>query len=228
MNFSGPLIPAKFVHRLNRFLGKVKIDDVSTLCYIPNPGRMKELLFRGSQIYLTKANTEKRKTQYNLSLVEQQGTLVSIDSAIPNKLLYKSINEGLIEPFKDLKIKEVEFTFEKSRLDFLLSSATEKLLLEVKSCTLVHDGVALFPDAPTKRGSKHLRTLIKGLEQNRSAILFLVQRNDAEIFSPNKITDPDFTENLEIAYEQGVEVYAYTSQVTTKGIFLQTRIPIDL
>jgi sugar fermentation stimulation protein A len=189
---------------------------------------MKELLFLGSQTYLTKVNTEKRKTQYNLSLVDHQGTLVSIDSSIPNKLLYESISERLIEPFKDLKIEKVEYTFGKSRLDFLLSNATEKLLLEVKSCTLVKDGVALFPDAPTKRGTKHLRTLIKGLEQNRSAILFLVQRNDADNFKPNKITDPDFSENLKIAYEQGVEVYAYTSQVTTRGIFLQTRIPIDL
>jgi sugar fermentation stimulation protein A len=228
MKFPGLLLPAKFLYRQNRFLGKVKINGVSTLCYIPNPGRMTELLFRGSKIYLIKASTENRKTLYNLSLVDHQGTLVSIDSSVPNKLLNESISEGLIEPFKDLNIEKVEYTFGKSRLDFLLSNPTEKILLEVKSCTLVKDRVALFPDAPTKRGTRHLRTLIKGLEQKRSAIFFLVQRNDAKIFRPNERTDPDFTKNLKNAYNQGVEVYAYTSQISTEGIFLGTRIPLDL
>ena len=98
----------------------------------------------------------------------------------------------------------------------------------MKSCTLIRDGVALFPDAPTKRGSRHLRTLTRGLTQGRSAVFFLIQRPDANSFRPNRETDPHFAANLEEAARAGVEVYAYTSQVDFDGVFLGSRVPIDL
>ena len=189
---------------------------------------MNEFLYKGAKVYLSHVQSHTRKTRYNLSLVDHGGTMVSIDSSIPNKLVRESIDEGLIESFEGLKIEKAEYTFEKSRLDFLLASASERLLLEVKSCTLVKDSIALFPDAPTKRGSRHLLTLIEGLKHGRAAIFFLIQRSDASKFSPNQVTDPDFAHNLRIAHEKGVEVYAYTSKVTLRGVFLDSRIPIDM
>lgn len=228
MRFSGRLVPAVFQSRPNRFLGVVLVDGVETLCFIPNPGRMKELLYRGARVYLIPVQSDTRKTRYNLTLVDHQGTLVSVDSNVPNKVVREAVDRGIIEPFKDFRVKKAEYTFGESRLDFLLESDSGKLLLEVKSCTLIRDGVALFPDAPTKRGSRHLRTLTRGLTQGRSAIFFLIQRSDANSFRPNMETAPDFAANLEEANRKGVEVYAYSSRVDFDGVFLGSRVPIDL
>jgi len=228
MRFSGRLVPAVFQSRPNRFLGIVLVDGVESLCFIPNPGRMAELLYRGARVFLTPVQSDTRKTQYNLTLVEHKGILVSVDSLVPNRLVREAVDRGIIEPFKDFRVKKVEYTFGESRLDFLLESDSGKLLLEVKSCTLIRDGVALFPDAPTKRGSRHLRTLTRGLSQGRSAVFFLIQRPDANSFRPNMETDPDFTANRKEAKKMGVEVYAYSSQVDFEGVFLGSRVPINL
>ncbi len=228
MRFGGRLVPAVFQSRPNRFLGVALVEGVETLCFIPNPGRMKELLYRGARVYLIPVQSETRKTQYNLVLVDHQGTLVSVDSNVPNKVVREAVDRGIIEPFKEFRVKKAEYTFGESRLDFLLESDSGKLLLEVKSCTLIRDGVALFPDAPTKRGSRHLRTLTRGLTQGRSAVFFLIQRSDANRFMPNMETDPDFAANLKEANREGVEVYAYSSRVDFEGVFLGSRVPIDL
>jgi sugar fermentation stimulation protein A len=228
MRFSGRLVPAVFQSRPNRFLGVVLVEGIETLCFIPNPGRMKELLYRGARVYLIQVQSETRKTQYNLALVDHQGTLVSVDSNVPNKVVREAVDRGIIEPFKEFRVKKAEYTFGESRLDFLLESDSGKLLLEVKSCTLIRDGVALFPDAPTKRGSRHLRTLTRGLTQGRSAVFFLIQRPDVNSFRPNMETDPDFAANLKEANREGVEVYAYSSRVDFDGVFLGSRVPIDL
>jgi sugar fermentation stimulation protein A len=204
------------------------MNGIENLCFIPNPGRMKELLYRGARVYLTPVQSETRKTRYNLNLVDHQGTLVSVNSMIPNKLVHEAIDRGFIEPFQDFHVEKAEITFGESRLDFLLEGDMGKLFLEVKSCTLIRDGVALFPDAPTKRGSRHLKTLTKGLEYGRASVFFLIQRPDANSFRPNEETDPDFAVNLSEAKKKGVEVYAYTSQVNLDGVFLGNRISIDL
>ena len=221
-------MPAVFQSRPNRFLAVVLVDSIETLCFVPNPGRMKELLYRGARVYLMPVQSDTRKTHYNLTLVDHHGILVSVDSSVPNKLVGEAIDKGIIEPFREFQIKKAEYTFGESRLDFLLEGDSGKLLLEVKSCTLIRDGVALFPDAPTKRGSRHLQTLTQGLTQGRSAVFFLIQRPDAKSFRPNEETDPDFTSNLKEAKENGVEVYAYSSRVAFDGVFLRSRVPIDL
>ena len=228
MRFPGPLLPAVYQSRPNRYLGVALLDRVEVLCFIPNPGRMKELLLRGARVYLMPVQSETRKTRYNLSLVDHQGVLVSVDSSVPNKLVHEAINGRLIEPFQDSRVEKAEYTFGESRLDFLLEGDSGKLFLEVKSCTFIRDGVALFPDAPTKRGSRHLKTLTIALEHGRAAVFFLIQRPDANRFRPNGETDPDFAANLREAEKKGVEVYAYTSRVTLEGVFLGNKVPIDL
>ena len=228
MRFSRRLVPAIFQSRPNRFLGVVLMDGVETLCFVPNPGRMKELLYPGVRVYLMPVQSDIRKTHYNLTLVDHHGTLVSVDSSVPNKLVGEAVGSGIIESFREFRVKKAEYTFGESRLDFLLENDSGHLLLEVKSCTLIRDGVALFPDAPTKRGSRHLRTLTRGLMHGRSAVFFLIQRPDANSFRPNMETDPDFAANLDEAKRKGVEVYAYSSRVDFDGVFLGSRVPIDL
>ena len=228
MQFSGPLLPATFLDRPNRFLGIVKIGGANAQCFIPNPGRMKELLHPGAKVYLLEKSSEKRKTRYNMVLVDFGGSLVSIDSMTPNRVVAEAIESGSIAEFLDLTVEKREHTYGESRLDFLLRGKKGQLLLEVKSCTLVKDGVGLFPDAPTARGSRHLLTLIDGLEQGRAAAFFLIQRADAGCLKPNEEADPEFAGNLREAHRRGVEVYAYTSEVTFEGVSVKEKVPVIL
>jgi sugar fermentation stimulation protein A len=228
MRFNEPLIPAEFISRPNRFLGKVRIGEDQTECFIPNPGRMGELLRPKTRVYLTPRSTENRKTAYDLSLVDLNGTLISVDSRVPNRIASEAIEQGKIPEFSSLRVEKAEYTYNDSRLDFLLSGNDTQLLLEVKSCTLVRGGTALFPDAPTKRGSRHLRTLMGGLAHGRAAILFIIQRPDAESFRPNEATDPTFAETLREASNLGVEVYAYKTDVSIERIALTQSVQVML
>ncbi len=228
MKYKAPLMEAVFIERPNRFLGIVTVDDVRTQCFIPNPGRMQELLQPGAEVYISDRRSEKRKTTYDLVLVRKNRKLVSIDSRVPNIVIGEAVEEGIIHEFKGYEIGKREYTYGDSRLDFLLLKGRNKIFLEVKSCTLVVDGIGLFPDAPTKRGRKHLKTLVNGLEQGRAAVVFLIQRDDALSLHPNKSTDPKFADTIRDAAEQGLEVLAYTSNVTLKEITIKEKIEVIL
>ena len=228
MRFEGPLVPATFRARPNRFLGVVEVNGKTIQCYIPNPGRMGELLYPGARTYLLERKSENRKTLYDLVLVDLGGTLVSIDSRVPNKVVADAIESDQIPEFIGLHIEKREYTLGDSRLDFLLRGGWGQLLLEVKSCTLVRDGTGLFPDAPTARGSKHLRSLVGGLALGRAAAFFLIQRHDARRLRPNDAADPEFGKNLREAARRGVEVYAYSSKVTFEGVFINERVQVLL
>jgi sugar fermentation stimulation protein A len=228
VRFEDHLVTAVFKARLNRFLGVVQIDREQNLCFIPNPGRMEELLHPGTKVYLIKKSPENRKTQYDLVIVDHNGTLVSIDSRVPNRVIAEAIESNRLQEFHGMNIAEREHTFGDSRLDFLLRSGLGQLLLEVKSCTLVRDETGFFPDAPTARGRRHLRILMDGLAEGRAAVLFLIQRPDAECLRSNETTDPEFAETLREAARTGVEVYAYNSNVTLDGVFIKRKVPVLL
>ena len=228
MRFRGRILKGVFLERLNRFLGRVEVSGREALCYIPNPGRMVELLGSGVEVYLREEHGPGRKTGYDLLLV-RRGVLVSIDSRAPNRLVEEAIQAGLLPEFQGYDIIRAEYTYRGSRVDFLLSQGERRMLLEVKSCTLVEDGRALFPDAPTLRGRRHLHTLISALEQGLEAsILFVVQRPDAEGFSPNDETDPEFGAALREAASKGVRIYAYKCQVTLDGMWFLGQVPVIL
>ena len=228
MLFPSNPISAIFLDRPNRFLGKVQIEENIVECFIPNPGRMRELLYPGVKVYLLKISRKHRKTYYDIVLVEHENILVSIDSRVPNRVLWEAIENRCLPEFRDLKVSKREPVFGNSRFDFLLEGGESRLMLEVKSCTLVEDGIALFPDAPTKRGTKHAKTLLDALSLGRSSIFFLIQRNDAFEFRPNKVMDPLFAEALRVAERAGVEVYAHISEVKLDGINLGESIPVIL
>ena len=221
-------MPATFKMRLNRFLGEVETQGGRALCFIPNPGRMEELLRLDAKVYLLEMGSEHRKTRYDLVLVDSAGTLVSVDSRAPNRVVAEAIEGQRLPEFRGLRIRRREPVFEDSRLDFRLAGDSGSLLLEVKSCTLVEDETGLFPDAPTDRGRRHLNALVRALEAGRAAVLFLIQRADADAFRPNGGTDPRFAEALREAAEQGVEVYAYNSNVTLRGVSVDRRVPVRL
>lgn len=228
MRYPSRLIEATLHERPNRFLGVVDIDGREELCFIPNPGRMHELMVPNARVYLLEKRGEHRKTRYDMVLVDYGGVMVGVDSRLPNKLLAEAVNAGRLNDFRGYTVEKTEPVFHDSRLDLVLSDGQKRVMVETKSCTLVEDGVALFPDAPTKRGARHMRTLVKALETGRSAAVFVIQRGDASEFRPNDGTDPEFGEALRSAASMGVETYAYVSDVSLRGVEIREKIPLRL
>ncbi|MHA1144526.1 MAG: DNA/RNA nuclease SfsA [Candidatus Helarchaeota archaeon] len=228
MKIEGEFLDGEFISRPNRFLGIVSVKGKHVQCFIPNPGRMFELLVPKIHVFLRRALNPNRKTAFDLVGVEYRSVLVSIDSNIPNKLLYHSIIRKKI-PELQYSLVKPEISFGNSRIDFFLQENSEKCLMEVKSCTLVEDGWARFPDAPTKRGSRHVRELIDAKKKGfRAVIFFCIQRNDAIKFSPNDETDPEFGRTLRKAARSGVEILAFTCNYSITEIELDKRIKIEL
>jgi sugar fermentation stimulation protein A len=228
LRFEEPLRPAVFTARSNRFLGEVEIDGRRAECYIPNPGRMEELLRPGAELYIIERRAEGRKTRWDLVAVRHDGVLVSIDSRVPNAVVSEAVEAGTIPEFGGMRLARREPTVGKSRLDFVLEGDAGPLYLEVKSCTLVREGTGYFPDAPTTRGSRHLRTLTGLLREGRAALFFLVQRSDSHSLRPNRATDPVFADTLREAAHAGVEIYAYNSVVTLDGVYLGGQVAVEL
>lgn len=228
MRYPSRLIEAKLLERPNRFLGVVDIDGREELCFIPNPGRMHELMVPNAGVYLLEKRGEHRKTRYDMVLVDYGDIMVGVDSRLPNTLLAEAVNAGRLNDFRGYTVERTEPVFHDSRLDLVLSDGQERVMVETKSCTLVEDGVALFPDAPTERGGRHMRTLVKALETGRSAAVFVIQRGDASEFRPNDGTDPEFGEALRRAASMGVETYAYVSDVSLRGVEIREKTPLRL
>ncbi len=233
-----PLQEGSFRTRPNRFSAIVRMNDGDKLVYVPNTGRLKELLQPGTRCFLSYQPSLSRKTEHDLLLVSpslmdlgepsSDTELVCIDSRISPLLVWESQWKGLLSEFKGYESGSRELTFGDSRLDLAFDRADGRILIEVKSVNLVRNRRALFPDAPTLRGRRHVLTLVKAIEEgNRAAIVFVVQRSDTDAFSVNRLQDPEFAFTLQWAITQGVEVYAYKCAVTLTDIRIMGRIPVE-
>ncbi len=223
----------KFIERLSRFSARVEIDNVVEKVYVPNSGRMKELLLPGVTCFVVENNKVERTTKFDLVVVDFAGTLVSVDSRVPNLILERAVKDNAVPIFAGQPLLEVkrEATYLHSRFDFRVTTGGETdrgvCYIEAKSVTLVTDGVARFPDAPTERGSKHLLELTEAVKEgHRGCIIFIVQRPDAVELRPNAATDPEFAYNLHLAREKGVEVYAFKCAVSIQEIKMIGEIPV--
>ncbi|AEG59311.1 sugar fermentation stimulation protein [Desulforamulus ruminis DSM 2154] len=222
------LTEAVFLERKNRFAGLVEVAGRPYYAHVPSSGRMRELLFPGNPVYITPMPPGKR-TQYRIHLARCGETLVSVDSLLPNRLMYKVLAGGVMEEFAGYEEIKKEVAYGQSRFDLYLRGNPGRCLIEIKSVTLVEDGTAKFPDAPSQRGAKHLLELAQAVKEDyRAAVIFVVQRDDARIFSPNLAADPHFTRCLHQAVSQGVEVYALYSEVTTNIVRLKGHLSIQL
>jgi len=182
----------------------VKLDDRPIWAYLPNSGRLEELLRPQQRVFLKPVPVSHRKTGYDLALVEIRGTLVSTDARLPNLLVKEALREGALSPFRGYRDVQREVRYRQSHLDFALVREEWHCLIEVKSVTLVQDGIALFPDAPTLRGRRHVEELHTSVaEGGRTAIIFAVQRGDARAFSDNGRADPSFGRALRWAIRGG-------------------------
>lgn len=193
-----------FISRPNRFIAICMINGKEEVCHVKNTGRCKELLISGVRVILTKLDNLSRKTQYDLIGVYKNDCLINIDSQAPNKVAL----EYLRDIFKDAVIKP-EYKIGNSRLDFHIDDGATDIFVEVKGCTLEKDGIAMFPDAPTERGIKHINELIACAKNgHRAIILFIVQLKPVLYFTPNYETHKEFGEALKTARQSGVEILA--------------------
>lgn len=229
MVISGNLLQAIFLQRLTRFSALVEMGGSKQVAYLPNSGRMKELLTPGRPVLLLERPGFSRKTAYDLIMADLGGTLVSVDARLPNLVVYEAIKEGSLAPFKAYPSIRREASYGESRFDLLLQDGSQRCLIEVKSCTLVRQGRGLFPDAPTARGARHLRELAAARNSGyEAAVIFVVQREDASSFSPNDETDAEFGRALRQAVQGGVGAYAYRCRVTAREVTLDKEIPVRL
>jgi sugar fermentation stimulation protein A len=198
--------------------------------HLPNSGRLTELLTPGRACWLAEfADAPQRKTRYDLKLVEYAGVLVSVDARLPNPLFAEAVTAGWLEPFRGYDHATREVQRGRSRLDFRLSGPEGVCWAEIKSVTLVEDGIARFPDAPTLRGARHLRELTAAVHQGeQAAAVFVVQRPDARRFAPHDQADAAFGAALREAAGAGVGVHAWTCVVSTQAITITTQIPVEL
>lgn len=217
---------AKFISRKNRFICEIEIDGKAEICHVKNTGRLRELLFEGVTVYVQKSSKSDRKTAYDLISVEGTGKIVNIDSFAPNI----AVGEYLRKTYPDAKIVP-EKKYGNSRFDFYMESGEEKGYIEVKGVTLFKDGFALFPDAPTERGIKHLLELCECAKEGYFAKVFFVIAKDSEgklTFSPNRELYDDFADALKIAFENGVEVCAFDCRVDKDVFEIKDRINIKI
>jgi sugar fermentation stimulation protein A len=224
-----PLTAGRFVRRDNRFRVTVEVDHKPLSAHLPNSGRLTELLTPGRPCWLTGFDDPRRKTRFDLALVEYAGLLVSVDARLPNALFAEGLATGRLKPFQGCARFEREVQRGHSRLDFRLTGPPGVCWVEVKSVTLVQDTVARFPDAPTARGARHLRELTAAASTgDRAAVVFVVQRADARRFAPHHRADPAFGAALREAAAAGVGVYVWTCEVNRQAITLARPIPVDL
>lgn len=230
----GTLTPAVFVSRDNRFRVQVAVDGQLAAAHLPNSGRLGELLVPGAHVWLTPAVPAahaRRRTRYDLTLVEHDGRLVSVDARTPADLVAVGLEQACAPGLPQHSRFRREVTLGDSRLDFWLAGNgdTGECWLEVKSVTLVTGGTARFPDAPTVRGRRHLKVLERvSREGSRAMVVFVIQRNDARSFAPNDATDPEFGDALRRSADAGVEIVALGCEVTLARIQLRSSLPVVL
>lgn len=223
-----PLIKGRFIARPNRFLALVELSEGEIGAHVADPGRLKELLVPGAGVYVAPVNRPGRRTAYDLRLVEGPAGLVAVDSRVPNRLVRLALSAGLWPEFAGYAGLKEEPRAGGGRFDFLLTDGRKpECYIEVKGCTLVADGTALFPDAPTARGARHMRELAALAQSGRrAAVLFIIQRSDAVSFCPHAALDPVFAQELREAAAKGVKIRAFRCRVSSAAITLDREVPV--
>ena len=213
-----------FHARPNRFIAEVTVDGERQHVHVKNTGRCRELLIPGCRVYLEKSDNPGRKTPFDLVAAETPWGIVNMDAQIPNAAAY----EWLRNQFPDAVIRR-EVKRGNSRVDLTMEREGRLTWVEVKGVTLAADGVAMFPDAPTERGVKHIRELTEIAGNGESAwIFFVIQREDCRLFEPNWETHPELGDALTDAQSAGVRILAMDCTVTPDEMRIRRKIPVNL
>ncbi len=220
------------IRRYKRFLADIELPSGGTITvHCPNSGRMLECSQPGCRVLMSRSSNPARKLIHTWEIIEMPSSPVVVNTLRANEAASSAVRKGLIPElagYSEVR-KEVPWG-KKSRLDLLLSGeGVQKCFVEVKSCTYVQDGTAMFPDAVSSRGLKHLVDLQEVLAQGcRSVLLILIQRMDAHQFRPADHIDPRWGSELRKAYAGGIEVLIYSTSITASGMAMGCRVPLSL
>jgi len=217
---------ARFVERPNRFIVLAESEGKILTVHCPNPGRLREILVPGRTLILENSGNTNRKTEWTLAAARHEDRWIPLISTRSSKLAAETV----ISDFHPGYSIETEKSLGDSRIDLRLSGASETIWVEVKACTLVEHGRALFPDAPSLRARRHLSELASVNPPDRSEVLFTVMNPDAECFSPNPHTDPEFCIHLAEAEQQGVAIRCVSFRCDDDGSCRpeNSSVPVDL
>ncbi|MGB9857708.1 MAG: DNA/RNA nuclease SfsA [Dictyoglomaceae bacterium] len=217
--FFGKLEEGEVIKREKRFRLYVIHKNRKELVYLPNPGRLEEIIFPGAKIFMENKINVKRKTKWEAVLGIENSTYVSLNASLANKIFYENLR------FFPVKVKDLkrEFIFNNSRFDFLIN---DRILVEVKSVTLVKENIGLFPDAPTKRGTRHMEEMAKW--DFEKWVVFVVQRNDAKLVMPHRDIDKNFLKSINYLKEMGGAFFAFKCEVNPYGIFFGDFIDVKI
>lgn len=230
MRFSAPLIPAVLLKRYQRFLVDVQLADGRTVtAHCPNTGAMLSCSTPGSPVRLSHSSNPRRKYLFSLEMVQENGTWVGVNTARTNRIVIEAIEGGIVRKLADPdRIATEVATSPGCRLDLAVIHGAATTFVEIKCCTYVEQESAMFPDAVTTRGTKHLLELRDLVRRGDSgAVLFLVQRADAVRFKPAAGIDPLYARTLEEVHEAGVAILVYQAQVTPAEIVVTGPLPFS-
>ncbi len=229
MKFKSKLVAGHLIRRYKRFLTDIKLNDDSTVvAHCTNSGSMKTCIEEGAPVYLTYHDDPRRKTQYTWEMIFINNHWIGINTGIPNILVFEAVRDQIIPQLNNYTYVKREVKYEDSRFDVFAENEHEKCFIEVKNVTLRSANQALFPDAVTTRGLKHLKTLMAVKKAGMRAVMFyVIQRQDIESFGPAKDIDPAYASALKEAVDSGVEVIAYMAKVSPESIELTKEIPLE-
>jgi sugar fermentation stimulation protein A len=231
MNFENKLISGHIVKRYKRFFIDVKVKNKIITAHCPNSGSMLGLLTKNNKVWITEAINKKRKLKYTLQIIEENGSKVGVNTHLTNKIVGHALEKNMIKNFsKKVKIKSEQVFGENTRFDFFLKDGGVESFLEVKNVTLKRkDKIAEFPDSVTSRGTKHLNELINATKKGFKAyMLFVIQRNDCNIFQIAKDIDPEYSKTLIKAVNNNVKILCYDCKFSPKGIILNKKIKFQI
>ena len=218
---------AKFISRPNRFIAYIEIDGKTEVAHVKNTGRCRELLVPDAEIYVQEFDNTARKTKYDLIAVKKGDRLINMDSQVPNKVFGEWVQNG---KFTDgVTLVRPETFYGDSRFDFYIEAGDRRVFVEVKGVTLEENGIVRFPDAPTERGVKHLRELMRAKEEGYEAfVAFIVQMDNVSYFEPNDATHLEFGQALREAARNGVSVIALSCHITPDSIEAVKEIEVKI
>jgi len=230
MKFETPLIKGTLLKRYKRFLSDIKLEDGSiVIAHCTNSGSMKTCIEENAPVYVSPAKDPKRKTKFTWEMIFINNGWIGINTGHPNKIVYEAVLNGEIEKLKGYTHVKREVKFEDSRFDVYAENDKEQCFIEVKNVSMKEGEWALFPDAVTTRGQKHLRTLMEVKKQGmRAVMVYIIQRADVSKFGPAKEVDPVYAATLKEAYENGVEIIPLIADVSPEEIKIKKEIPFFL
>lgn len=222
------MVEGTFIKRINRFIAEVKVNGSIEKVHVKNTGRCKELFIEGQKIYLQSSDNPNRKTKYSLISIYKGDMLVNVDSQVPNAVIFNAVKNKAIKGLEDVSFLKREYTYGNSRFDLYFKRENgHEGFIEVKGVTLEREGYSTFPDAPTSRGTKHVKELTSAVSEGfETYVIFLIQLKPVDYFTPNIEMDPEFSDALENAYNNGVNVLAFDSIVTHDSIIIGDNIPV--